>query len=100
MLMMERRSLRMTNGPSSRVTSVCLEKPFWDLLEQMAEESSCTLPQLISLISDHCRQKSSDYYNGTHTLASSLRVYCLRWLESRAPHPSHDGRKVMIYDQP
>ena len=80
MLMPEKRSLRLSVDSSSRVTSVQLEAPFWDVLEEMAINIGWTLPQLISEISARMEEKHTGV-----TLSSCLRVLCLSWHERQAP---------------
>ena len=73
MLMGEQRSVRLLGGHNNRVTSVRLEIPFWNALEQIADDAGCSLPQLISTINTHYVKKSKGI-----TLASCLRVACLK----------------------
>ena len=89
MLMKEKRSLRLAGRSSSGITSVCLEEPFWRLLERMADEAGKTVPQLIAHI-DNVFHK--EVYSGGDivTLSSCLRVSCLQWLQERATRIDSD----------
>ena len=60
-----RRRVRM----QGRVTSVRMEDAFWQTLEDIAAAQHLKLPALINQIDGH--------KNGSDTLTSSLRVYCL-----------------------
>ena len=70
------RSVRL-NG---YVTSVRLEKRFWDVLDELAREEGTTTPRFIAaLYSDVLGLRGE-----VASLASLLRVVCIDWLAQRS----------------
>lgn len=66
----EKRGFRI-HGQS---TTVCLERAFWNTLEDMARDSKLTLPRLIERVHDGCLVANDK------NIASCLRVICLKYL--------------------
>lgn len=69
------RSVRL-NG---YVTSVRLEKRFWDLLDELAREEGTTTPRFIAKLYGEVLGVRGEVTN----LASLLRVICTNWLAQR-----------------
>ncbi len=67
-----RRSIRL-HGHS---TTLRLEKAFWGVLEDLAEQEGTTLAGLITRIHDHCLTTNQK------NLASCLRVVCLKYINT------------------
>ena len=67
-----RRSIRL-HGHS---TTLRLEKAFWGVLEDLAEQEGTTLAGLITKIHDHCLNTNQK------NLASCLRVVCLKYINT------------------
>ena len=67
-----RRSVRL-NG---HVTSVALERQFWEILERLAQTEGFSLPQFLARLHDELLQKQGDVAN----FASLLRVACTIYL--------------------
>lgn len=87
----------LSGSKTCRVASVCLEKPFWVLLEQMALDTGLALPQLISCIDEAFR--AGDGNGATPPLSSCLRVACLRWSATQVratPSVKAAGRKASV----
>ena len=55
-------------------TTIRLEKAYWTVLEQMAEDEELSLAKLLELISDTCLVANDK------NLASCLRVLCLKYI--------------------
>lgn len=72
----EARSLRI-NGQS---TSIRLERAFWAIVDEIAEESRLSTPQLISKLHSEVLERQGEARNFT----SLLRCACLIY-RSRAP---------------
>jgi predicted DNA-binding ribbon-helix-helix protein len=70
----ERRSIRL-HGHS---TTIRLERAFWAVLEELAEEEGITVTALITRIQDHC------LITNLKNLASCLRVVCLKYINIMA----------------
>ena len=68
--MPERRSIRI-HGHS---TTLRLERAFWGVLEDLAEQEGTSLAALITRIQDHCLVANQK------NLASCLRVVCLKYI--------------------
>ncbi|MRI33657.1 DNA-binding protein [Endozoicomonas sp. OPT23] len=66
------RSLRL----QGHVTSISLENRFWDLLQQMADEESTTIPQFIGKLYSEVLER----YGEVNNFASLLRVACTTFL--------------------
>lgn len=81
MHLQEQPDFGLSGSKTCRVRSVRLEKPFWDLLGQMALEAGVDLGHLISLIDEAIR--AGDDGRTTSPLSSRLRVACLRWSASK-----------------
>lgn len=71
------RSIRI----SGFVTSVRLEKEFWNILDEIAHGEGITTPQFISKLYDEVMQQKGEVKN----LASLLRVACTVYLTQRLP---------------
>jgi len=69
-----RRSIRL-HGHS---TTLRLEKAFWAVLEDLAEQEGTTLAGLITRIHDHCLTANQK------NLASCLRVVCLKYINTHS----------------
>lgn len=65
-----RRSMRI-GGHS---TTIRLERAYWTVLEEMADEEGIALPALITRIAEHCLTTNDK------NLASCLRVVCLKYI--------------------
>jgi len=70
--MAEKRSLRL----HKRSTTIRLEGPFWDMLEDIAVFRKEPLIDVISRVDTACREHGQTS-GATKNLASCLRVYCL-----------------------
>ena len=66
----ERRSLRI-HGHS---TTIRLERAFWNVLEELAEQEGSTVAGVVTKIYDHCQ------FANQKNLASCLRVVCLKFI--------------------
>ncbi|TVO52000.1 ribbon-helix-helix domain-containing protein [Denitromonas halophila] len=77
-----KRSVRL-NG---HVTSVALERQFWDILERLAATEGFSLPQFLARLYDELLQKQGDVGN----FSSLLRVACTIYL-SRGEQPSDEA---------
>ena len=67
---LKKRSVRV----SGHDTSITLEEPFWQALQDIAQEKQCSLNQLISLIDEDRK---------SHNLSSATRVYILQHLQNK-----------------
>jgi len=72
MYMAEKRSLRIRQ----RSTTIRLELPFWQALEDIAGNRGMELTTLIAWVEANCQQKDKPIQDKAN-LASCLRVYCL-----------------------
>jgi len=70
--MPERRSFRI-HGHS---TTVRLERAFWSVLEELAQEEGSSVASVVVRISDHCLVANEK------NLASCLRVVCLKYINT------------------
>jgi len=68
MLMAEQRSIRL----HSRSTTIRLELPFWQALEDIAKNQTIKMSALIMRVDHECRTTQQQ------NLASCLRVFCLK----------------------
>jgi len=66
----EKRGFRL-HGHS---TTICLERAFWNVLDDMARESKLSLPRLVERVHDGCLVANDK------NIASCLRVICLKYL--------------------
>jgi predicted DNA-binding ribbon-helix-helix protein len=66
----EKRGFRI-HGHSTTIT---IERAFWNVLEDMAQELNLTLPKLIQRVHDGCLVANDK------NIASCLRVICVKWL--------------------
>ncbi len=71
----ETRAIRL----HGHVTSIRLERSFWDVLERIAAEEGSTVPRFCATLHDEVLALRDDIGN----FASLLRVTCLTWLENR-----------------
>ncbi len=71
----ERRGFRL-HGHS---TSICLERMYWDVLEDMARDCGLTLPRLVEKVHDGCLVANE------RNIASCLRVICAKYLRCDRP---------------
>ena len=55
-------------------TTICLERAFWNVLDDMAKESKLPLPRLVERVHDGCLVANDK------NIASCLRVICLKYL--------------------
>jgi predicted DNA-binding ribbon-helix-helix protein len=55
-------------------TTVCLERAFWNVLDDMARETGMSLPRLIERVHDGCLVANDK------NISSCLRVICLKYL--------------------
>jgi predicted DNA-binding ribbon-helix-helix protein len=69
------RSLRL----GGHVTSIRLEKIFWDILDELARAQDMTTPRFISTLYDEVLEAYGDVVNFT----SLLRIACLRYAQDR-----------------
>ena len=60
-------------------TSICLERRFWETLDELAAEQDMTAPRLISLLHDEVIERRGEVSNFT----SMLRVCCLIFIENQ-----------------
>lgn len=58
-------------------TSVSLEAPFWDALQAIAKSERTTVTALVTAVDSRRDQMAGN-------LSSALRVFCLRWTQSKA----------------
>ena len=65
-------------------TSVALEAPFWQALEDIAHQQSLSLPALVARI-DRTRSDNT-------SLSSALRVFALQQARQTPPETANDGR--------
>jgi len=63
-------------------TTICLERAFWNVLDDMAKESRLTLPRLIERVHDGCLVANDK------NIASCLRVICLKYLNVYSSGPA------------
>lgn len=77
---LETRSMRL-NGHS---TSIRLEKSFWRILDEIAENEGTTLPAFVSKLHGEVLELHGEPKNFT----SLLRCACLVWQDARAAQSS------------
>lgn len=65
------------------VTSVRLERRFWQILEQIAADGTMTLAQFLTQLHDEVTERRGQVGN----FASLLRVVCTTFLHQRAAAP-------------
>lgn len=71
----ETRAIRL----HGHVTSIRLERAFWEVLERIAAEEGTTVPRFCATLHDEVLALRGEIGN----FASLLRVTCLTWLENR-----------------
>jgi len=79
MYMAEKRSIRILN----RSTTIRLERPFWQVLERIAETQGIGVNELISKIDEDRRLSRPKENPENRNLASCLRVFCLFYLSEQ-----------------
>lgn len=62
------------------VTSVRLERRFWDILGEMAAHEAISVPRLVNVLHDEVVERRGEIGN----FASFLRVICTTYLANRA----------------
>jgi predicted DNA-binding ribbon-helix-helix protein len=77
----EARSLRIQGC----VTSIRLEKEFWSILQEMAEEGECTTPELLNTLYTEVHQNFGEVLNFTSFLRTACTIYLTR---KQDPHSS------------
>lgn len=60
------------------VTSIRLEKEFWNILEEMALEADSTTPELINVLYAEVHQNFGEVRNFTSFLRTSCTIYLAR----------------------
>ena len=70
----EARSLRIQGC----VTSIRLEKEFWNILQEMADEAECTTPELLNTLYTEVHQNFGEVRNFTSFLRTSCTIYLTR----------------------
>jgi predicted DNA-binding ribbon-helix-helix protein len=60
------------------VTSIRLEKEFWNILDEMAAQSSSTTPELINVLYDEVHQNFGEVRNFTSFLRTACTIYLTR----------------------
>ena len=70
----EARSLRIEGC----VTSIRLEKEFWSILEEMAEEADSTTPELINTLHREVHENFGEVRNFTSFLRTACTIYLAR----------------------
>ena len=70
----ESRSLRIEGC----VTSVRLEKEFWNILEEMAEQAESSTPELINTLHREVHQNFGEVRNFTSFLRTACTIYLAR----------------------
>lgn len=76
----EARSLRIQGC----VTSIRLEKEFWNILEEMAAEADSSTPELINTLYTEVHQNFGEVRNFTSFLRTACTIYLARQDTSRA----------------
>ncbi len=76
----ETRSLRIQGC----VTSIRLEKEFWSILEEMAEEAECTTPELLNTLYTEVHLNFGEVRNFTSFLRTSCTIYLTRKQDSHS----------------
>jgi predicted DNA-binding ribbon-helix-helix protein len=71
----ERRSVRL----SGHSTSVCLERFFWEILEEIAARDGVSVPKFLSILHDEVLEFRGDVTN----FASLLRCACLTYVATK-----------------
>lgn len=56
-------------------TTIRLERAYWSVMEDMAEQEGTTISDIINRVHDHCQ------FSDQKNLASCLRVLCLKYVE-------------------
>ena len=71
------------------VTSVKLEKEFWNILEAMANEADSTTPELINVLYSEVHQNFGEVRNFTSFLRTACTIYLARKssLDDASPVP-------------
>ncbi|MGG5819723.1 ribbon-helix-helix domain-containing protein [Falsiroseomonas sp. HW251] len=81
----ETRAIRL----HGHVTSIRLERAFWEVLERIAAEEGSTVPRFCATLHDEVLALRGDLGN----FASLLRVTCLAWLATqRVPREDATAR--------
>jgi predicted DNA-binding ribbon-helix-helix protein len=75
----EKRSIRL----SGFVTSICLERLFWRVLDAAARSESMTTPRFISKLHDEMQMREQ----GVSSFASLLRVTCMVYINRHPERP-------------
>ncbi len=70
----EARSLRIQGC----VTSIRLEKEFWNILEEMAAEAESTTPELLNTLYTEVHQNFGEVTNFTSFLRTACTIYLTR----------------------
>jgi len=60
------------------VTSIRLEKEFWNILEEMARKADSTTPELINVLYAEVHQNFGEVRNFTSFLRTSCTIYLAR----------------------
>lgn len=79
----EARSLRI----QGYVTSVRLEKEFWSILGEMADEADCSTPELINKLHTEVHQNFGEVRNFTSFLRTACTIYLTRKNGGEQPVP-------------
>lgn len=80
----EARSLRIQGC----VTSVRLEREFWSILEEMADEATCSTPELINRLYSEVQHNFGEVRNFTSFLRTSCTIYLTRRNSVEQPRPA------------
>ncbi|KZN28877.1 hypothetical protein N480_08920 [Pseudoalteromonas luteoviolacea S2607] len=75
------------------VTSLALENQIWQVLEEIANQESLTVPQFIATL----YQESIERHGKVENLASLLRVSCLTYLLNSTKSKSGSGSNELLH---
>jgi len=85
----EARSLRIQGC----VTSIRLEKEFWNILEEMADAADSSTPELINTLYTEVHQNFGEVRNFTSFLRTACTIYLTRKAD---PHPVLEPEQIRV----
>jgi predicted DNA-binding ribbon-helix-helix protein len=88
----ETRSLRI----AGHVTSIRLERLFWETLEKLAASQKMTMPQFVSKVYDEVLEAQGDVKNFTSLLRCCCLIYQTNMQDTGLQEPHDIARKQYI----
>ena len=78
------------------VTSIRLEKEFWNILDEMAVQGSSSTPELINVLYDEVHQNFGEVRNFTSFLRTACTIYLTRKNSATAEQRESNVTKELL----